>query len=99
MHVTPSEEVSLLLKRLSVMTGKAPATLVRELLADAAPVLRMMLDAHEQLAKRPQEMEAVIYRLATKAQGEIVQQVLHLANDKKPGRKPKGGGRGAANTG
>ncbi len=100
MQVTPTETVSLLLRRLTEITGKPPATLVRELLDEAAPALQMMLEAHEQLARRPSEMEAVVYRLATQAQGEIVQQVLSLKTDNKPGRKPaKKQGTGAANTG
>ncbi len=97
-QITPTESTYRLIVRLSKITGMGQATLVRELLDEASPALEMMLQAHEELAKRPQEMEAVVYRLAAKAQGEIVQQVLSLDTDRKPGRKPKKGP-GAANTG
>jgi hypothetical protein len=98
-QVTPTETTSRLLERLSKLTGKAPATLVRELLDEATPALQMTLDAFDQLAQRPQEMEAVVFRMAQQAQGVIVQQVLSLDTDRKPGRKPRDRGRGAANTG
>ena len=112
MHVTPSESVHALLGELSRLTGKAPATFVRELLDEASPALEMMLDAVEQLKKRPQEVEAAIYRLAAQAHQSISQATLDLDNSNKPGRKPRKGtpaaraasqgkskGQGAANTG
>jgi hypothetical protein len=99
MHVTPSEGSYLLLTRLSKLTGKAQATIVRELLDEAAPALEQMLEAFEQLAKRPQEMEAVVHRLAAQAHQTISQVTLDLDTDRKPGRKPGKRGRGAANTG
>jgi predicted DNA-binding protein len=98
MHVTPSEATSRLLGRLSKVTGKGQATLVRELLDEANPALEMMLEAVEQLAKRPQEMEAAIHRMAAQAHQTISQATLDLDIDRKPGPKPKQG-RGAANTG
>jgi predicted DNA-binding protein len=100
MHVTPSERTSRLLGKLSKATGKGQATLVRELLDEASPALEMMLEAVEQLAKRPQEMEAVVHRMAAQAHQTISQATLDLDTDRKPGRKPKAKqGQGAANTG
>lgn len=98
-QVTPTESTSLLLERLGKLTGKPTATMIRELLDEAAPALQMTLDAFEQIAQRPEEMEAVVFRMAQKAQEEIVQQVLHLDNSRKAGRKPKDKGRGAAKGG
>ena len=98
-QITPTEHTYRLICRLSKLTGKGQATIVRELLDEASPALEMMLEAVEQLAKRPQEMEAAMYRLLAQAHQTIAQATLDLDNDKKPGRKPKDRGRGAANTG
>jgi predicted DNA-binding protein len=98
MHVTPSETTSRLLGELSKVTGKGQATIVRELLDEASPALEMMLQAFQQLAKRPQEMEAVIHRMSAQAHQTISQATLDLDTNRKPGRKPKQG-QGAANTG
>ena len=97
--VTPTQQSHLLLQRLSKLTGKGKATIVRELLDEAAPVMESMLEAFEQLAKRPQEMEAVVHRMAAQAHQTIAQVTLDLDTGKKPGPKPKKRGRGAANTG
>lgn len=99
LHVTPSEGVHRLLERLSKITGKGQATLVRELLDEASPALEQMLEAFEQLAKRPEELEAVVHRMAAQAHQTIAQASLDLGTDRKPGRKPGHRGQGAANTG
>lgn len=99
MHVTPTEETYHLLVRLATLTGKPHATIVRELLDEAAPALRMTVDALETLKDRPREARAAVARLAAEAHREIAQITLDLDNDRKPGRKPKKPGRGAANTG
>lgn len=99
LQITPTLQSHLLLERLSELTGKGKATIVRELLDEAAPVMESMLEAFEQLAKRPQEMEAVVHRMAAQAHQTIAQVTLDLDTGGKPGRKPKGQGRGAANTG
>lgn len=98
-QITPTLQSHLLLKRLSKLTGKGKATIVRELLEEASPALEMMLEAMEQLKKRPQEMEAVVHRMAAEAHQTIAQATLDLDTNRKPGRKPGGRGRGAANTG
>lgn len=98
MHVTPSERVSLLLRELSQLIGKAPATIVRELLDEAAPALEMTLEAYRDIQKRPEEAQAAVQRMAAKAHQVIAQASLDLDTDRKPGRKPstKDKGRGAA---
>jgi predicted DNA-binding protein len=93
MHVTPSEKGYLLLQELSKLTGKAPATIVRELLDEAAPALEMTLEAVRQIKARPAEAQAAVNRMAAQAHQAIAQATLDLDTDKKPGRKP---GRGAA---
>lgn len=95
-QVTPSDQSYRLLVRLSELTKKGQATIVRELLDEASPALEMMLEAVEQLQKRPQEMEAVVHRLAAQAHQTIAQATLDLDIDRKPGPKPKKPGRGAA---
>ncbi len=97
-QVTPSEASYHLLKRLSKLTGKGQATMVREMLDEASPALQMMVEAFEQLAKRPEEMQAVVGRMAAQAHATIAQATLDLDNDRKAGPKPKQG-RGAAKTG
>lgn len=100
MQVTPSQSTFLLLRELSELTGQAPATIVRELLDEAAPALQMTLEAFRAIKARPQEAQAAVARMAAQAHQVIAQATLDLNTDKKPGRKPgKKTGRGAANTG
>jgi len=101
MHVTPSETAYRLLGELSQLTGKPPATIVRELLDEAVPALEMTVEAFRNLQARPEEAQAAVVRMAAKAHQVIAQATLDLdtAMEKKPGRKPGGGkGRGAAKT-
>lgn len=88
MQVTPTERVSLLLRELSAITGKAPATIVREILEEAAPALEMTLDAFRTISERPHEAQAAVMRMAAEAHASIAQVSLDLTTDKKPGRKP-----------
>lgn len=100
LQITPSPHSHLLLERLSKITGKGKATIIRELLDEASPALEMMLAAFEQIDKTPEEMQAAVGRLAAQAHRTIAQATLDLDTDRKPGRKPgKKQGRGAANTG
>lgn len=100
MHVTPSEKGYRLLQELSKLTGQAPATIVRELLDEAAPALEMTIEAARAIHERPQHAQAAVARMAAQAHLTIAQASLDLNNDKKPGRKPgKKRGQGAANTG
>jgi sugar (pentulose or hexulose) kinase len=98
-QITPTEETYHLIVRLSKLTGKGQATLVRELLDEAAPALKMMIDAFQEIGKSPQEIRAAVGRMAAQAHQTIAQATLDLDNDRKPGRKPGNRGRGAANTG
>lgn len=100
MQVTASEQVFSLLREISKLTGKAPATLVRELLDEAAPALQMMLEAYRDLHTKPEQAQAAVMRMAAQGHALIAQASLDLNTDKKPGRKPgKKKGQGAANTG
>ena len=98
MHVTPSEKGYRLLQELSKLTGKAPATIVRELLDEAAPALEMTLEAVRTISARPEQAQAAVTRLIDQANTVIAQASLDLNTDRKPGRKPRQG-QGAANTG
>lgn len=98
MHVTPSEQGYRLLQELSKLTGKAPATIVRDLLDEAAPALETMVQAFRDIQGSTEQAQAAVMRLAAEAHKSIAQATLDLDNSKKPGRKPKQG-RGAANTG
>lgn len=97
MQVTPSEQGYRLLKELSKLTGKPPATIVRELLDEAAPALETMIQAFRDIQGTPEQAQAAVMRLAAQAHQTIAQATLDLGNDKKPGRKPgKDKGPGAA---
>ena len=99
MQVTPSETVYRLLAAISKLTGKPPATLVREMLDEAIPALEMTLEAFQTIKARPEETQAALLRMAAQAHQTIQQATLDLdrALQHKPGRKPgKKPGRGAA---
>jgi hypothetical protein len=98
MQVTPTEGSFLLLKRLEALTGKAPATITRELLDEAAPALQMMVDAYTSLGTTPEEAQAAVMRMAAEGHKAIAQATLDLDTNQKPGRKPGNKGRGAAKT-
>ncbi len=99
MHVTPSDQGYRLLQALSKLTGKAPATIVRDLLDEAAPALEMMIEAFRDIHAAPEVTRAAVMRMAAQAHQTIAQATLDLDIDNKPGRKPQKQGRGAANTG
>ena len=99
MHVTPSEGTYRLLSELQRLTGKAPATIVRELLDEAAPALEIMLEAYRGLHSTPNEAREAVLRLAAQGHAAITQATLDLDTNKKPGRKPRKQGREATNTG
>ena len=102
MHVTPSENVHALLGEVSRLTGKPPATIVRELLDEAVPALEASVEALRMLKNRPmQAMQAVDRMLDTAMLGAAQARLdLDKAMNAKPGRKPgKKSGRGAAKTG
>jgi len=98
MHVTPSEQGYRLLQELSKLTGKAPATIVRDLLDEAAPALETMVQAFRDIQGSTEQAQAAVMRLAAEAHKSIAQATLDLDNSSKPGRKPRQG-RGAAKTG
>lgn len=102
MHVTPSISVHALLGQLSRLTGKPPATIVRELLDEAIPALETSVEALQMLKDRPQAAMQAVDRMLDDAMRGATQARLELdkAMNKKPGRKPrKDKGQGAANTG
>lgn len=90
MHVTPSEQVYLLLTELSQITGQGQATIVREILDEAVPALQMTVDAFKTIQSRPEEAQAAVMRMAAQAHATIAQASLELSTDKKAGRKPVG---------
>ena len=94
--ITPSPTTGPLLRELSKVTGKPPATIVRELLDECAPALIMTLEAYRQIQQSPEDLQAAVFRMAANAHQQIAQATLDLdtATKKKPGRKP--GGSGAA---
>ena len=100
MQVTPTEATFRLLKELETLTGKAPATTVRELLDEAAPALQMMVTAYRDLRTKPEQAQAAVMRMAAEGHALLAQATLDLDTDRKPGRKPgQKAGQGAAKTG
>jgi len=98
MQVTPSEKSYRLLVELSKLTGKAPATIVREILDEGSAGLEMAIEGIRLVQQRPEETRAAMVRIASHAHTAISQASFDLNTDRKPGRKPKKG-QGAANTG
>lgn len=90
MQVTPTEKVYRLLTELSKLQGKPQATIVREILDEAAPALEMTIEAFRAIHSRPEEARAAVMRMASQAQIRIAQATLDLNTDKKPGRKRSG---------
>ena len=114
MQVTPTRTTFLLLKEMERLTGKAPATITRELLDEANPALEAAIEALRILKERPQAAMRAVDRMLDSAMLGAAQARLDLdkAMNAKPGRKPRKGasdaraaspprkqGRGAANTG
>lgn len=115
MQVTPTKTTYALLQELSALTGKAPATITRELLDEATPALEGAIEAMRMIKARPAQAMQAVDRMLDVAMQEVTQARLDLdkAMNKKPGRKPaqttrsrgalaspsKKQGRGAANTG
>lgn len=91
MQVTPTRTSYLLLKEIEALTGKAPATITRELLDEAAPAMRELVEALRALEKRPQHALAAMKRMAYGQIEGITQATLDLdkAMNAKPGRKPR----------
>lgn len=102
MQVTPTRTTYMLLRELSELTGKAPATITRELLDEAIPALETAVEAMRMLKERPGAAMQAVDRMLDGAMAHAAQARLDLdkAMNKKPGRKPgKAQGRGAAKTG
>ena len=106
LSITPSPATGPLLRDLAKLTGKPAATIVRELLDEAAPALKETVEALRIAKKRPQEALAAFERMAARAHGDLAQLQLDIQTQqgKRPGRKPgkkvaKKRGRGAAKTG
>lgn len=91
MQVTPTRTSFLLLKEMERLTGKAPATITRELLDEATPALEAAIEALRVLKQRPkQAMQAVDRMLDTAMLGAAQARLdLDKAMNAKPGRKPR----------
>lgn len=92
MQVTPSETAYRLLKRISELTGQAPATITRQLLDEAVPAMEVTIEAFELVQGRPQEAQAALARIAEHSINKLTQAQLDLdkALEGKRGRKRKG---------
>ena len=90
LNITPSPRTGPLLRELAKLTGKGPATIVREILDEAAPALQMAVEAFRDLKKRPEAAQAAVLRMAAQAHHTIAQASLDLDTPmrRKPGRKP-----------
>lgn len=89
--VTPSPSTGPLLTALSEALGKPRATIVRELLDEAAPALQVMLEAVRVLKTRPEAAQAAMARLATSSINQLTQAQIDFdkALSKRPGPKPR----------
>ena len=89
-YITPSPVAGPVLRDLGKLTGKPPATIVRELLDEALPALQETVAALRLVKKRPEEAIAAFQRMAAKAHSDLAQLQLDMTapQGKKPGRKP-----------
>ena len=103
--ITPSPVAGPLLREMSKLTGKPVSAIVRELLDEAAPAMKEVVDAMRLVKRRPEKALEAFQRMATQAHSDLAQLQLDIAQaqGKKPGPKPKAAkkkpGRGAAKTG
>lgn len=91
MHVTPSPEVVALLKQMYALTGKRPATIVREILDEAEPVLRSSVEALVKVKENPRVAGRVLAKLAAEY-GQVIDDTraqLNLELKRRPGRPRK----------
>jgi hypothetical protein len=96
----PSDAVQSLVQRLSDLSGESRAGIVSGFMDEIEPVIRGQIEAFEKIAARPEHARQQIEDYANAATATIAQAVLDLDKpEQKRGRKPKGWGRGAANTG
>lgn len=93
-QITPGREVAPLLRELAKLLGQPQSRVVAELLDEAAPALRMSVEALRTVKRSPEVAKALMDNYATKAINELTQQQMAFgqALKKKPGRKPKGSG-------
>ncbi len=96
----PSEAVEELMAELSEISGESKASIVAGYMDEIVPVIRGQLEAFQKIAAAPEEARQHIQHLANESTAMIAQAVLDLDKpQQRRGRKPKGWGRGAANTG
>ena len=90
LNITPSPTVGPLVRELAKLTGKGPATIVREILDESAPALQIAVEAFRQIKQRPEAAQAAVLRMAAQAHHDLAQLSLDIAQvqGKKPGRKP-----------
>lgn len=94
----PSDHLAKVLNDLASSSGKSKASIVSEIMDEAAIVMEGQLRAYRQIAAAPGKAREVIQEYANQQVAAISQAVLEFAPPppRKRGRKP---GRGAANTG
>lgn len=97
MQVTPTRTTYALLQEMQALTGKAPATITRELLDEATPALEAAIEALRVLKQRPQAAMQAVDRMLETAITHATQARLDLdtAMNDKAGRKPRKGASGA----
>jgi predicted DNA-binding protein len=91
--LSPTPRVAACLRELSELTGKPVATIVREMLEEAAPVLESTIQALRLVKTKPRQAVAAMDRVMTNLVGQAQQAQLDLdkASRLKPGRKPSTG--------
>ena len=94
----PSSQLLRVVNELSETSGKSKASIVSEIMDEAAVVIEGQLNAYRRIADNPAQAREVLQDYANQMVSEIGQAVLEFdkPGGKKRGRPP---GRGAANTG
>lgn len=72
----PTEQVEMLLKELSELSGQSMASLASEMLHEVAPVIRGQLDAFRAIAATPEKAKQYVQDYANRAVIEIAQTAL-----------------------
>lgn len=91
-QISPSPDLSVVLKELAKLTKQPQSRVVVELLQEGLPALQMTVKALQNVKKRPHEVQALMAEYSNKAINELTQQQMNFSEalKAKPGRKPKG---------
>lgn len=91
-QISPSPDLSAVLKELAKLTKQPQSRVIVELLEEGLPALQMTVQALRNVKKRPQEVQAMLAQYSARAINDLTQEQINFSDalKAKPGRKPKG---------